>query len=302
MKLSIIVPVFNCEKYLIRCLNSLVNQTLNDYEVIIINDGSSDSSQKIIDEFSSKYSFIKSIVIDNGGQGRARNFGIDVAKGDFIGFADADDYVDDSMYEKLISLAEKENSDIAVCDFYRFEDTNKAYEKAALQNHPLSAAGAVWNKVFRKETIGNTRFPSGLWYEDLQFSSIVMLKAKKISYLNEALYFYRSDNPSTMRNKNAQKNLDIITVFENISEQLPEGQNDNFEFLLINHILLESIKRVDEIGDRAVVKTLRDYVKSYIPKLRLSKSFSNESLNRRIIMMLNYLGLDKISMFILKVK
>ena len=303
MKLSIVMPVYNGEKYLDKSLPCLLGQQLDSFEIIIVNDGSNDSSLEIIERYKCENpDIIKVLSVDNGGQGRARNFALDIAEGEYIGFADADDYVSPDMYKKMLDKAECEDADIVVCDFYRFEGDNLKYEKAALQTHKLSAAGAVWNKIFKKTIIEDIRFPAGLWYEDLEFSAKAMMRAERIAFIDEALYYYRNDNISTMRNKNASKNLDMLAVFENIRKSMPENCSGDFEFLVINHILLESVKRVSEIGDRKIVAKLRNYVKSVIPDLLKCESYKSETRNRRIIMMLNYLGLDRISETILKVK
>ena len=124
-KVSVIVPVYNVEKYIDKCLESLVNQTLKDIEIIIVNDGSTDNSIKIVEEYKEKY---KNKIIylekENGGLSDARNYGIQYAKGEYIAFLDSDDYVDRKMYEKLYNKAIENNSDIVECDFY-WKYTNK---------------------------------------------------------------------------------------------------------------------------------------------------------------------------------
>ena len=117
MKVSVIVPVYNVEKYLRKCLASLVNQDFEDYEIIIVNDGSPDNSQEIIDEYTKKYKFIRSFTKENGGLSSARNYGIDKARGDYIAFVDSDDYVDVAFLKELYEAITKDGSDIAVCEF-----------------------------------------------------------------------------------------------------------------------------------------------------------------------------------------
>ena len=113
---SIVVPVYNVENYLAKCLDSLVNQTLKDIEVIVVNDGSPDNSQKIIDKYVKKYpKLVKSFIKENGGQGSARNFGLEYAKGEYIAYVDSDDYVETNMFEEMYNIASKENSDIVIC-------------------------------------------------------------------------------------------------------------------------------------------------------------------------------------------
>lgn len=126
-KVSIIVPVYNVEKYLKRCLNSLVNQTLTDIEVILVNDGSKDKSQEIINEFKEKYpEKIKAFETVNGGAAKARNYALEHVTGEYIGFVDSDDYVEEDMYEKLYNKAIEENAEIVCCNYYRVqEEVNK---------------------------------------------------------------------------------------------------------------------------------------------------------------------------------
>ena len=117
IKVSVIVPVYNVEKFIDKCLNSLVNQTLKEIEIIVVNDGSPDNSQKIIDEYVKKYpDKIKSFIKENGGQGSARNMGMEKAVGEYISFVDSDDWLDLDTLEKMYFLAKKDKSDIVICD------------------------------------------------------------------------------------------------------------------------------------------------------------------------------------------
>ena len=124
MKLSIIVPVYKVEEYLGECVDSLLSQTIDDYEIILVDDGSPDNSGKIADEYAAANpDMIRVLHIDNGGQGRARNFALDIAKGDFVGFVDSDDWVTHDMYEKMYASAAETGADVVVCDFMeRFSD------------------------------------------------------------------------------------------------------------------------------------------------------------------------------------
>ena len=115
-KVSIIIPVYNVEKYLKKCLDSVVNQTLKDIEIIVVNDGSPDNSQKIIDEYAKKYSQIASYTKENGGLSDARNYGIKKSKGKYLAFIDSDDFIDHDMIKKMYNKAVKENLDIVVCN------------------------------------------------------------------------------------------------------------------------------------------------------------------------------------------
>ena len=134
-KVSIIVPVYNVEKYIEKCLNSLVNQTLEDIEIILVNDGSTDKSQTIIEQYQKKYpDVIKAYSTKNGGAAKARNYALEHVTGEYIGFVDSDDYISEEMYEKLYNQAKKENADIVCCNYYRVK-MEKKFNKMISNDH-----------------------------------------------------------------------------------------------------------------------------------------------------------------------
>ena len=179
-KISVIIPVYNCEKFIEKCLQSLVNQTLTDIEIILVNDGSTDNSQKIIEKFSDTR--IKLINKKNGGQSSARNVGLDVANGEYIGFIDSDDWVDSDFFEKLYNTAKKYNADIAMTDFIRIGPTKykkrlniseeKIYEKIENKIKIANALkeGCIWNKIYKKEILTGLKFNEGMYFEDGPFT------------------------------------------------------------------------------------------------------------------------------------
>lgn len=308
MKLSVIVPVYKAEKYLRECADSVLDQTMSDLELILINDGSPDGSQAIIDEYVSEHPRkVRALTVDNGGQGRARNFGIDMAKGEYLAFLDSDDYLEKDAFELMINAADENGADIVVCDMEkRWDDGRREYVKAAIQDHPLASAGSSSNKIFRRSLVGDIRFPTGVWYEDFEFSAKLLMLSGKTVFVNKPLYIYRCGQESTMNNNNSEKNLDIITVMENIrafSENCLD--RDGYEFMLLNHVLLDSVKRLamqTGNGKKEIIRELRAYVRKNIPSLNACKSYRSESRNRRIIMWLNYHGLEDISLALLKLK
>lgn len=308
MKLSIIVPVYNVRPFLEDCLASLVNQTVKDYELILVDDGSSDGSAEIIERYAKSYpKLIKTLRVENGGQGRARNFGIDMASGEFLGFVDSDDWVVPEMYEKLIARAEETDADLVYCDLMgSYADGRTEYLPCVLHQNKMSAAGSACNKLFRRQLVGDVRFPTGLWYEDFSFSAKLLMKTERIEYVREALYVYRCGQESTMHNNNAKKNLDIIEIMDGLESFIrTAGTRDDFEFLLINHVLLDSINRIyslDSPEKKESIARLRGYVREKIPKLSDCRSFERESLNRRIVMYLNYCGCEGLSALLLRIK
>ncbi len=301
MKLSIIVPVYNAGEYLEKCLDSLVGQTIDDYEIILINDGSTDGSQQIIDSYVNQHpKLIRTKTVENGGQGRARNIGIDMARGDYLGFVDSDDWVDTSMYQRLYSAAVESCAELVICDMVSvYPDGREEYRANSRFEEPMSIPTGPCDKLFRRDAVGDIRFPEGLWYEDAEFVIKTMLGCKNIARVSEGLYFYRCGQQSTMNNKNARKNLDMISIMEDLKAyMLPRGYMAEFEELLLCHLLLDTINRVNVQrgeGCEEVIKTLRDYARENIPDLRACPGYKKQSLKRRIVMSLNYNGLHAIA-------
>ena len=238
-KLSIIVPVYNVEEYLEKCIKSIINQTYQDFELILINDGSTDSSGLICDNFANLDSRIIVKHKENGGQSSARNLGIDIAKGTYIGFVDSDDWIHKGMYLKLINHAIEFDSDIAACNFLIMKKDGKfePYLKAAI-NREYDCESAIkeiyknevltfspCNKVYKRILFEDIKFLEGSILEDKDISYKLIYKSKKISYIKEELYFYRYNAHSTLRNKFTIKRLDEYTVQKNMynfyKEQYP---------------------------------------------------------------------------------
>ena len=156
IKVSVIVPVYNVEKFIDKCLNSIVNQTLKEIEIIVVNDGSPDNSQKIIDKYVKKYpEKVQSFIKENGGQGSARNLGIEKAKGEYISFVDSDDWLDLDALEKMYSLAKKDNSDIVICDMVDHYANYTIYHNCTKYNSVFEVTPSACNKIFKKELIKN---------------------------------------------------------------------------------------------------------------------------------------------------
>ena len=308
MRLSVIVPVYNVEPYLAECVDSLLGQELSDMEIFLVDDGSKDRSGEICDRYAAERpDRIRCLHTENGGQGRARNLALPLAQGDYVGFVDSDDWVKPDMYKKLLDRAEETGADIVVCDFLeRFSDGTERLLPAIFQDHPLSSAGSSCNKIFRRALIGDLRFPEGLWYEDFYFSAVMLLRSKRTEYLHEALYVYRRGQKSTMHNNNASKNLDMLRIMDMLEpEMLAEGRGEDFSFFIINHVVLDSISRLAQqtAPDRdSVIRAFREYAHRKVPKLTQCESYRAESRNRRIIMFLNYHGMERLAQLLLNIK
>lgn len=310
MKLSIIVPVYNVEKYLAKCLDSLVHQTVKDYEVIVVNDGSPDNSQSIIDDYAARYpELIVPVLKKNGGVSDARNYGMSIAKGEFFGFIDSDDWADPTMYEKLLAVIERENADMVYCDKRDYNEDGSTTDHDCttfINGDPLTVSCAVHCKLFRRSAIGDLQFPVGLWYEDLEFVAKLVFKKCKIAVLHEKLYFCNDHAGSIMNNNNSIKNLDMLKVLDNLYAAAKEyGCEDEVDYLVLDHLLRTSINRVaeqDSPDKKTVIKQMREYVHDKIPNLSACPIFKTQPTKVRIIMFLNYHGLESVSQFILKTK
>ena len=235
-KVSVIVPVYNVEKFLKRCLNSLVNQTLKDIEIIIINDGSKDNSQAIIDEYKAKYpDIIKAYYVENGGVAKARNYALNYVTGEYIGFVDSDDYVSEEMYEKLYNKAIEKNADIVCCSYYSVIDNetfilkkfgNSRIDKDELFDKSVYEANLLfdevpylWNKIFKAEIIKNNNFKfydDLRIYEDFMFTYQAFSKANKISRIEEGMYYYMVSRESSLTYFLTEKRFDLFKVTERL--------------------------------------------------------------------------------------
>lgn len=302
IKVSVIVPVYNVEKYISKCLESLVEQTLKEIEIIVVNDGSLDNSQKIIDKFVKQYpDKIKSYIKENGGQGSARNLGLKYAKGEYISFVDSDDFIDKDMLEKMYNLAKKDNSDIVICGNKNITMDNKikSTENARLFDDAklniLFGKMAVWNKIYKRELIekNNLQYRNNVWYEDIDFSIIILLDDVKISFLDEPLYNYLLRPGSTMNNSNIAKNLDILLAFNEMIEYYQKNQKyvevyPELEFLALYHIYIASITRVllssgDKKKKKEVIFKLREYMNNKFPTFKNNQYKKYMSKNKKLV-------------------
>lgn len=227
VKVSVIVPVYNVEEYLRKCLDSLTNQTLSDIEIICINDGSTDNSAVILQEYANKDNRIKVITQENAGVSNARNNGLKIAKGEYIGFCDSDDYVDLDFYEILYTSAIKYSADIAAADiikirknkfkkFLSFKDTvvcETYREKLKICDVPDYSY--VWNKIYRTEALKESKllFEEGKTYEDMIFSVQILLHLKWLVTVPDTNYYYMSRKSSIVHNRANDKDSESAMEF-----------------------------------------------------------------------------------------
>ena len=309
IKVSVIVPVYNVEKYIDKCLDSLVNQTLKDIEIIVVNDGSPDNSQKIIDKYVKKYpNKVKSFIKENGGQGSARNLGMEYAKGEYISFVDSDDWIDFDALEKMYDLAKKEKSDIVICDMIDHYPDYEIYHNCTKYNSVFEVTPSACNKILKRSTIKDFNFLSKLWYEDFNFTTKVLFNTDKISNISKGFYHCNCGHVSTMCNNNSLKNLDIIIIIDDIIKYLKENNKYDrniISYLIFDHILITTINRVsvqNSNDKREVISKLISYCRDNISDYDSQEFYQNISRNRKIIAWLNYHKMYSVSRILLKIK
>ena len=263
--LSVIVPCYNGEKFIGRCLESLVNQTLQDIEIIVINDGSTDNSQDIIDSYANKYHNIKAYKIPNSGIADARNFGVSKVETPYFGFLDCDDYTDVTMFEKMYNKAIETNAQVVVSNFYWVKGKKKKLEKEGPYNTGkdmlIHLFAVLWNKIYDTAFVRSTniRFPSGNRYEDAYFLYCLAPNIERIAFVDEAFVHYvQHENSITHNNNEEVKNM--ITIFDNILNYYAhtnryDEYHDELEYLHIKFFLGNSFLRSARIDD----KQDRDY-------------------------------------------
>ncbi len=268
-KVSIIVPIYQVEKYLEKCLESLVNQTLEEIEIILVNDGATDNSSNIAKEYQKKYpNKVVYLEKKNGGLSDARNFGIPKATGEYIAFLDSDDYVELITYEEMYQLAKKENSDMVECDFI-WEYANKTKEDIGLIYHGKhemieKARVVAWNKLIKREILEKTKieFPKGYQYEDVEFTYKLIPHLEKISFLKKAYIHYVQRNNSISNSQN-ERTKEIFEILEHVIDyykknNLYEEYEKELEYIYARYLLCSSLLRIVKIEDKKVRKELLD--------------------------------------------
>lgn len=284
---SVIVPFYNVENYIEKCLETLVNQNLEDIEIILVNDGSKDRSKIIVDKFLKQYpEKIVYLEKENGGLSDARNYAIPHAKGEYIAFLDSDDYVEKTMYKDMYELAKKENSDMVECDFYwEYPDKNKRKEdKGVIYNGKKEMLEKVrvvaWNKLIKKEILekSGVLFPKGLRYEDVEFTYKLVPYLDKVSFLKKPCIHYIQREGSISNNQN-ERNKEIFQVLDNVikfykENNLYDEYKDELEYVYVRYAFCSSLLRIVKIKDENIQSELLE-----LTWRKVNETFSNWKQN-----------------------
>ena len=266
-KVSVIVPIYNVEKYLEKCINSLLSQTLEDIQIILVNDGSKDNSGNIAREYEkNNKNRIIYVEKENGGLSDARNYGLKYATGDFIAFLDSDDYIEKNAYEEMYNKAIEENADYVECDFiWEFPNKIRVDKQYPYKNKKemLSFVRVVaWNKLIKSQLItdNNLEFPKGLRYEDVEFTYKLIPFVNKFAYVDKPFIHY-VQREGSIANVQNERTAEIFTVLDNVIEfykknNIYEVYRDELEYNYARYLLCSSLKRMCKIKDKTIRKKL----------------------------------------------
>ena len=266
-KVSVIVPIYNVEKYLEKCINSLLSQTLEDIQIILVNDGSRDNSGNIAREYEkNNKNRIIYVEKENGGLSDARNYGLKYATGDFIAFLDSDDYIEKNAYEEMYNKAIEENADYVECDFiWEFPNKIRVDKQYPYKNKKemLSFVRVVaWNKLIKRQLItdNNLEFSKGLRYEDVEFTYKLIPFVNKFAYVDKPFIHY-VQREGSIANVQNERTAEIFTVLDNVIEfykknNIYEEYRDELEYNYARYLLCSSLKRMCKIKDKTIREKL----------------------------------------------
>ena len=297
--ISIVVPIYNVEKYLKRCIDSIINQTYKNIEIILVDDGSTDKGPSICDSYKKKDKRIKVIHKKNGGISDARNEGIKITTGSYLMFIDSDDYIDSNMIEELYKNIIKTKADIVICDFVRFDEEKETFNKYSkkkfiveekdkynyLFNEYRIPTVVQWNKLFKKEVFKDIEYKKGKINEDEFIVCSELNNAKRISYYLEPFYHYYQRNNSIMGSYNINR---FETIFEAYDSQINFFKNKSMDNEIINTklVMFEAITYFLYMANKSNMtkKSLKKYIKKTksIAKEVLIKYRSNFSLKKQL--------------------
>ena len=240
-KISVIVPVYNVDSYLNKCVDSILNQTYDNLELFLVDDGSTDDSPKICDEYAKADERVHVIHKENGGQSSARNMALDKATGDYIAFVDADDWLDINMYKQLYECLINNDVDVSCCPCYKVIDGVTSCPDVINEGqiiiydntgdffyHIFGGTPLLrpecWNKLYKREIIGNIRFKDRQIHQDVYFARMVFHNAKKVAYIDLPLYYYLESRPGSTNSKAFNENrFPFFNEMKDLSDQLREA-------------------------------------------------------------------------------
>ncbi len=302
-KTSIVVPVYNVEAYLAKCVDSILCQTEPDFELLLVDDGSTDSSGKLCDQLAQKDPRVRVIHQENQGLGGARNTGIQAAAGDWLLLIDSDDWIEPGILGKALEAGEREAVDMVVFGYRTVDEQGNAlrdFVEAGPKNRKLSPkeykklfliAPCAWNKLYRRELFFRTglTYPSRVWYEDIRTTPKLMAAADSVVLLDEIGYNYLQRAGSIMNSGNLERNREILDAFDDIlawfrEQGLFAEYRDELCFLTLFHAYLTASARVIRIDRKhPLVPQFYSYLKKQFPDYPQNKYLGDLTRNQKIL-------------------
>lgn len=301
MRFSVIVPVYNVEKYLAKCIESIVNQTNQDFELLLVNDGTKDNSQKIIDEYIAKYpNKVYGFIKENGGLSDARNYGVEKAKGEYIVFVDSDDYIDLKLLEELDKQIKKyEWLDVIG---YNFVDVNENYEKTGVTTRPIGENvngeealrklvlskkyfEPAWGFTYRTAYWKDNKFEymKGIYHEDFALTPLVLIKANRVSFIDFDGYYYVKNKNSITRQINMEKEkklaIDFLKGYDYLCDELKKCDIEDkyVEKLFMSYLVNSLIYKLEHIN-----KELKKWYRKELKKRNVAEYIMEDTFKRKI--------------------
>ncbi len=308
-KVSVVVPVYNVEKYLTECLDSIINQTLEDIEIICVNDGSTDSSLEILNNYAQKDKRIIVINKANSGYGNTMNIGINASRGEYIGIIESDDFADKNMFEDLYKIAKENDADIVKGDWYNYWSKNKFSRK----NNRISPAKAfkltnsmqdksllrinpsVWSAIYKRDFLNkyNIRFleTPGASYQDLAFSFKIFALAQRVILTDKAYLHYRQDNINSSV-KSKTKVYCVCDEYDEIDRFLDEYPQLKFEYKIQEEInryngYVSSVLRIDDSVKPEFIKVFSEHFKEEYNSGLLGDEFFKKIKKKEFMTLIN---------------
>ncbi len=299
--ISVIIPVYNVEKYLERCLKSVLNQSYKDFEILLIDDGSTDNSKIICDKYCERYSNkIRVFHKTNGGLSSARNFGLKNAKGKFISFIDSDDFIDKDYLKILYEILIDSNSDISCCDYLRtdksvmeqksisnYDDVELFIGDEILKVYLERELVSAWGKLYKKALFEGLEFPVGKINEDIATIFKVCIKANKFVYIKKKMYVYYKNNMSITKSKFSNKNMDLLEAYLEVLELSKKYSDEiqilaNFRLQKVYFTLLASIAYYGMVTNSENLKLKNYLLKRFKENWRLLISSNLIKFDRKL--------------------
>ncbi len=316
IKVSIIVPIYNVERYLKTCIESILNQTLTEIEIICINDGSTDSSLDILHSFSEKDKRIRIINKSNSGYGSTMNMGLSAAEGEYIGIVEPDDFIKNNMFEELYNLAKNNFADIVKSDFYYYFGENNQARKTgkisryfankvtSIKEHPevLKIQPSIWSAIYKKELIDKHKIKfletPGASYQDTSFAFKCLSLAQRLYFTTNAYLYYRLDNENSSVNSHSKvfaicREFEEITDFLNANKTLKEYTN-TIKLIKQYQTYFWNLKRIDSSFRNEFIDKFSDTFKEYYMNGEIDENFykkiSKKEFNSLIKNKKNYIS------------